>query len=56
MITKNFINKKIQKKYMSYYTLSLTQQTMKIDIYKKANTEERKLKKEKNGLKNRKHK
>ena len=49
MITKNFINKKIQKKYMSYYTLSITQQKMRIDIYKKVNTKERKLKKDENG-------
>ena len=49
MITKKFINKKIQKKYMSYYTLSINQQKIRIDIYKKVNTKERKLKKEKNG-------
>ena len=49
MITKNFINKKNLEKYMSYYTLSITQQKIRIDIYKKINTKERKLKKEKNG-------
>ena len=47
MITKNFTNKKIQKKYMSYYNLSITQQKMRIDIYKKVNKKEIKLKKEK---------
>ena len=41
---------------MSYYTLSITQQKMRIDIYKKVNKKERKLEKEKKWMKNRKHK
>ena len=56
MITKKFINKKIQKKYMSYYTSSITQQKMRIDIYKKSKYKGNKIEKRKKWMKNWKHK
>ena len=40
----------------AYYTLSITQQKMRIDIYKKVNKKGKKIEKRKKWMKNRKHK